>query len=201
MQINDEGGNSVGELDYNKEKYSEVKMSNLKLVVNMYEANKRQGNASTKTRSEVSGSGKKPWAQKHLGRARAGSVRSPLWRGGGVSFGPKPRDYSNKIPKKLRWAALNSAITSKLNDDEVVLIDKLNFEKPNTKKMALILNKLNIGSSCLVILQESDTFVWKSARNIKSILVSSIAELNAYDVIKQNKLLITKDAMETLNSN
>lgn len=201
LQILDENGSSVGEVDFNKEKFDEVKLPNLKMVLNMYEANKRQGTASTKTRSEVQGSGRKPWAQKHLGRARAGSIRSPLWRGGGVVFGPKPRDYSRVIPKKMRKVALNSAITSKLNNNEVKIIDKFIFEKPSTRKIVELLKKLDINSSCLIVINEYNDLVLKSARNVKSLTVRVVSDLNALDVLNRNVMLITQNAMDVLNTN
>ncbi len=201
MQIYDENATVVGEIDYNKEKFSNVRVVTLKTVINMYEANKRQGNASTKTRSEVRGGGRKPWAQKHLGRARAGSTVSPIMRGGGITFGPKPRDYSYRIPKKVKRAALNSALTSKFVDNEIVVVDQLNFDKPSTKKMAQLLNVLNIENSCLIVTNEPSVLVYKSARNLRSVIVRPVSDLNAYDVIKQRVLLITKSAMDTLNLN
>lgn len=201
LKIYDENGNSVGEFELNKEKFNEVKLTVLRQAIDMYEFNRQSGTASTKTKSEVSGGGKKPWAQKHLGRARAGSIRSPLWRGGGIIFGPKPGVYPRKMQKKAKKIALNSAITSKLNDEEVVIIDKLNFEMPNTKKMAQILNNLGINGSCLIVIPEYNELVWKSARNIKSVQVKSVSELSAYNVISQGKLLITQEAANSLNIN
>ncbi len=201
MQVLNENGNSVGEIEVNSDKFNKIRMTLLRNVVNMYENNKRGGNASTKTRSEVSGSGKKPWAQKHLGRARAGSKRSPVWRGGGVVFGPRPRDYSVRIPEKARRKALNSALTSKFSDNEVVVIDKLHFENPSTKNMVQILGKLNINSRCLIIISEANECVWKSARNIPFVDVKAVADLNAQNVLACNKLLITQDAMNSINVN
>ncbi|MGR3317494.1 MAG: 50S ribosomal protein L4 [Candidatus Anammoxibacter sp.] len=201
MKVFDENGNSVGETELNREKFSAVKLPLLRQVIDMYEFNSRSGTASTKTRSEVAGGGRKPWAQKHLGRARAGSSRSPIWRGGGVTFGPKPGFSGRKIPKKVKRIALNSAITSKLNDEEVVVIDKLNFEKPNTKKMAQILDNLGINGTCLVVISEHDELVWKSSRNLRSVKVKKVSELNAYYVISQRKLLVTQEAVDLLNLN
>lgn len=195
----DENGNSVGEAEINKEKFATVKLALLGQVVNIYEGNKRQGSASSKNRGEVAGGGRKPWAQKHLGRARAGSIRSPLWRGGGVVFGPKPRDYSAKITKRSKIIALNSAITSKFDNDEVVITENFKFEKPNTKKMSTILKNLGIDCSCLIIIAKRDESVWKSARNISTVMVKSVADLNAYDVIKQERLVITQNALDLLN--
>lgn len=198
LKVYDENGNSVGETDLDREKFNKVRLPLLKQVVDTHEFNRQSGTASTKTRDEVSGSGRKPWAQKHLGRARAGSSRSPIWRGGGVAFGPKPGVYPRKITKKAKKIALNSAITSKLNDEEMVVINKLNFETPKTKRMAQILNNLGINESCLIIIPEHNELIWKSARNIKSVMVKSVSELNAYNVISQKKLLITQEAVKIL---
>jgi large subunit ribosomal protein L4 len=164
----------------------------------MYEANRRHGTASTKTRGKVSGGGKKPWAQKHTGRARAGTVRSPLWRGGGTIFGPQPRDYSYSIPRKAKKVALYSAILAKLKDNEVVLINKLEFDCPSTKRMANLLESLGIKDSCLIIIPNKDEIIWKSSRNIYKLMVKVASDLNAYDVVRHKMLLITKDALDNL---
>ncbi len=173
----------------------------LRDAIIMYEANCRHGTASTKTRSEVRGGGKKPWAQKHTGRARAGSIRSPIWRGGGTIFGPKPRDYSYLIPKKMKKIALYSALFAKLKDNEAVLIDKLEFDYPKTKRMVELLKSLGIENSCLVVIQKRDEIIWKSSRNIYNLMVKVASDLNAYDVVRYKKLLITKDALENLSIN
>ncbi len=170
----------------------------LRDAIIMYEANRRHGTASTKTRGKVSGGGKKPWAQKHTGRARAGSVRSPLWRGGGVVFGPQPRDYSYSIPRKAKKVALYSAILAKLKDNEVVLINKLEFDCPSTKRMANLLESLGIKDSCLIVIPNKDEIIWKSSRNIYNLMVKVASDLNAYDVVRHKMLLITKDALDNL---
>ena len=171
----------------------------LRDAVTMYEANKRQGTASTKTRGEVAGGGRKPWAQKHTGRARAGSSRSPLWKGGGVSFGPRPRDYSFAIPKKARKLALYSAISAKIKDNELVVIDELNFAIPKTKQMIDILKALNIdNSSCLIVISKANEAVWKSARNIPSVKIMVSMELNAYEILRPKKILLTKEALSSI---
>ncbi|MFN3531937.1 MAG: 50S ribosomal protein L4 [Candidatus Brocadia sp.] len=171
----------------------------LRDAVIMYEANKRQGTASTKTRGEVAGGGKKPWVQKHTGRARAGSIRSPLWRGGGVVFGPKPRDYSYAIPKKARKLALFSALTARIRDNEVVVVQDLNFDTPKTKQMVGVLKALGINDErCLIVIPKADEMVWKSARNIPSVKVMTSAALNAYEVLKPKKILLTKEALSNI---
>ncbi len=171
----------------------------LREAVLMYEANKRQGTASTKTKSEVAGGGKKPWVQKHTGRARAGSIRSPIWKGGGVTFGPKPRDYSYTIPKKAKKLALFSALTAKARDNELIVIENLDFDVPKTKQMMGILKSLGInGCSCLVVISKTDKAVWKSARNIPYVKVMVGAELNAYEVLRPKKILVTREALNTI---
>ncbi len=171
----------------------------LRDAVIMYEANKRQGTACTKTKGEVAGGGRKPWAQKHTGRARAGSIRSPLWKGGGVSHGPKPRDYSFSIPKKARRLALCTALSAKARDNELVVIDDLNFAVPKTSQMVSILKALNIdNSSCLIVIPKANEMVWKSARNIPSVKVMTSTELNAYEVLRPKKVLLTKEALSSI---
>jgi len=175
-----------------------VRRELLRDVIIMHEANHRRGTASTKTRGEVKGSGKKPWMQKHTGRARAGSIRSPLWKGGGIVFGPRPRDYSYTIHRKAKKAALQSAILSKLQDNEVILIDKLEFDSPSTKKMANLLKSLGIGESCLIVIPELNETIWKSSRNIYNLKVRVASDLNAYEVVKYKRLLIVKDVLDNI---
>jgi large subunit ribosomal protein L4 len=171
----------------------------LRDAITMYEANKRQGTASTKTRGEVAGGGRKPWVQKHTGRARAGSIRSPLWKGGGVSLGPRPRDYSYAIPKKARKLALYTALSAKVRDNELVVIDNLNFDIPKTKQMVGILKALNIdNSSCLIVIPKANENVWKSARNIPSVKIMTSTELNAYEILRPKKVLLTKEALSSI---
>ncbi|MGQ3685062.1 MAG: 50S ribosomal protein L4 [Candidatus Loosdrechtia sp.] len=193
-------GEKIDTMELDKEKFGgPVRKRLLRDVVVMYEANKRQGTASTKTRSEVAGGGKKPWVQKHTGRARAGSIRSPLWKGGGVVFGPKPRDYSFTIPKKARRLALFSALAARVRDNEMIVLDTLEISTPKTKEMVGILEALGIGrNSCLLVIQKPDSVVWKSARNIPSIKVKTSTELNAYDILKPSKVILTREALNTI---
>ena len=142
--------------------------------------------------------GKKPWMQKHTGRARAGTNRSPIWRGGGVVFGPRPRDYSYSMHRKAKKVALQSALLSKLKDNEVLLIDKLEFDSPSTKKLANLLKNLGIKESCLIVIPELDDAVWRSSRNIYNLKLRVVSDLNAYEVIKYKKLLIVKEALDSL---
>ena len=167
-------------------------------AVVMYEARKRSGTHSTKTKDEVAGAGGKPWRQKHTGRARAGSRRSPLWRGGGITFGPKPRDYSYSMPKAARRAALRSALLGKLRDKEVRVIEKLSFEEPRTKRMVDVLRALDLRGSCLVAPSSDEPNTYKSVRNIKGVRMTRVRDLNAYAVLKSKWLLLTREAVEML---
>lgn len=165
-------------------------------VVN-YLANQRQGTHATKTKGLVRGGGRKPWKQKHTGRARAGSSRSPLWRGGGTVFGPKPRDYSYALPKKAKRLALHAMLSGKITDGEVTVINELVMEKPHTREMVALLEKLGLnGKSILIILPEKDENVLLSARNIPGVTVRRVSDLNSYEVAVHKGLLMTKQAVE-----
>lgn len=190
-------GEKIDNVQLDEERFGgPIRNTLLRDAIVMYEANKRQGNASTKTKGEVAGGGKKPWVQKHTGRARAGSIRSPIWKGGGVSFGPKPRDYSYAIPKKARKLALFSALASRVRDNELVVVEDLNFSTPKTRQMFGVLKALGmIGESCLIVIPEANEVVWKSARNIPYVKVMTSAELNAYEVLRPKKILLTKEAL------
>ncbi|MBE7447241.1 MAG: 50S ribosomal protein L4 [Planctomycetia bacterium] len=197
MPVYSKKGEKIDSVQLDEEKFcGPIRTTLLRDALLMYEANKRQGTASTKTKAEVAGGGKKPWAQKHTGRARAGSIRSPLWKGGGVSFGPKPRDYSYVIPKKARKIALFSALAARVRDGELVVVDDLNFDAPRTKEVVKTLKALGItGGSCLIVIPKADEVVWKSARNIPYEKVATCAGLNAYEVLKPKKILITREAL------
>ena len=159
------------------------------------QANERQVLAHTKDRSEVRGGGKKPWKQKGTGRARVGSTRNPVWRGGGIAFGPKPRDYSFKLPRKVRRLALKSALSSKVMDSNIIVVDGLTFDEPKTKLMIETLAKLNACAKTLVITGDGDINVYKSARNIPGVKSLKADYINVYDVLKYETLLMTRDAV------
>ncbi|MCX8030441.1 MAG: 50S ribosomal protein L4 [Thermodesulfovibrionales bacterium] len=168
-------------------------------AVRSYLANQRQGTHATKTRGMVRGGGKKPWKQKHTGRARHGSIRSPLWRGGGVVFGPQPRDYSIKLPKKQRRVALYKALTMKLADGEIFVVDSLNFEHPKTKQMIEILKSWGLLSkTVLVVISDMDKNIILSARNIPTVDVVNVKDLNAYYIASHDVVLFTLDAIVSL---
>lgn len=190
---------SVGKADLPDDIFAvEVKNGLLHEVVRNHLAAKRQGNASTKTRGLVRGGGRKPYRQKGTGRARAGSNRSPLWRGGGTVFGPQPRDYSYKLPKKVKWQALNSALASKLADEEIIVLDELAVAETKTKLVRQLLNDLGLTGSVLIIIPEKDEKLELAARNIQGVSVSRVSELNVYSVLAHDKLLVSKDAIEKM---
>ena len=160
-------------------------------------ANKRQGTQSAKTRSEVSGGGRKPWRQKGTGRARQGSTRSPQWTGGGVVFAPKPRDYEIKLNKKEKRAALKSVLTSKVQEEKFFVIDALKCEEPKTKTMVNLLSKLG-ANKALVVLNENDQNVILSSRNIPDVKTAQTNTINVFDILKYDAVVIDKAALETI---
>lgn len=159
------------------------------------QANARQGTASTKTRGEVAGSTRKLFQQKHTGRARAGGIGSPLRRGGGIVFGPAPRDYRQAVPKKMRRLALRCALSAKVRDDELMVLEDLRFAEPKTKQVAQALAALGVDSSVLIVTPEADVNVVKSARNLPGIKTLPASLLNVVDILSHNKLLITVAAV------
>ncbi len=160
-------------------------------------ANKRQGTQSAKTRAEVRGGGIKPWRQKGTGRARQGSIRAPQWIKGGVVFAPKPRDYRMSIPKSMRRVAMLSALTSKVQNDEMVVLDSLTLEAPKTKEVVKMLNAFN-AKKTLIITAEANETVYKSARNIEGVAVLPVNNINVYDLLKYPKVIMTKDAVSKI---
>jgi large subunit ribosomal protein L4 len=166
-------------------------------VVNQL-ANRRAGTAATKTKGLVSGGGKKPFKQKGTGRARAGSTRSPLWRHGGTVFGPTPRDYSYSMPKKEKRAALAAALSSKVSDNRMILLDKLELAGPRTKQMAELLKALGVAESALVLITAENKNVALASRNMPSIKVLRMENINVYDLLKYRYLITTQDALTTM---
>ena len=163
-----------------------------------YMANQGQGTASTKTRAEVSGGGRKPWKQKGTGRARQGSTRSPQWIKGGIALGPKPRDYRYTINKKERRLAIKSVLSSKVLENNLVVVDKLQFEEIKTKQMVNALANLKVEGKTLVVLPEKDLNVQKSAKNIENVKTTLTNTINVYDLLKYNKLLLTVDSVKAI---
>jgi len=165
-----------------------------------YQAAQRMGTACTKTMGEVAGSGKKPWRQKGTGRARAGSFASPLWRGGGVVFGPKPRDFGKKVSRKTRQLALRKAISERLRAGDVVLVDDLKLESPKTKEFKGLLSALELKGSALIVAQGTDKNLTLASRNVANVSLATSDSLNTYDVLRPDKLVFTRGAFEQLES-
>ena len=163
-----------------------------------YLANQRQGTQSTKTRSEVSGGGKKPWRQKGTGRARQGSIRAPQWIKGGIALGPKPRSYKYRVNKKEKQLAIRSLLSAKVLDNELTVVDKLEVKEPKTKVMAQALTDLKVTGKTLVMLPEKDENVQKSARNIEGVKTTLVNTMNIFDLLKYDSLVVTKDAVKKL---
>ncbi|MEQ8201701.1 MAG: 50S ribosomal protein L4 [Syntrophomonadaceae bacterium] len=196
VAVYDMRGTQVGEIDLNDKVFGiEPNEAVMQQFVKMQLANKRQGTASTKTRAEVSGGGRKPWKQKGTGRARVGSTRNPIWRGGGIVFGPKPRDYSYTLPRKVRRLALRSALSSKVKESNIIVVDLLTFEEPKTKLMLETLGLLNAAEKTLVVTADGDVNVYKSARNIPGVKSLRADYINVFDILKYDTLLMTRDAV------
>ena len=185
----------VGEIDLNDTLFSvEVKTGILHEVVCMQRANRRSGNACTKTRGEVSGGGAKPWKQKGTGRARAGSNRSPVWRGGGTVFGPSPRDYSYSMPKKVKKLAIKMALSARNQEGNLVVIDNFKMPEIKTKDFVKVMNNFRF-ENCLIITDENDETIGLSARNAIGFKVLPVAGLNVYDILKYSKLMLLQSSL------
>ena len=191
-------GNKIEDIQLNDKVFAvEVNADAMHQVVVALLANKRQGTQSAKTRAEVRGGGIKPWRQKGTGRARQGSIRAPQWIKGGVVFAPKPRDYRMSIPKSMRRVAMLSALTSKVQNDEMVVLDSLTLEAPKTKEVVKILNAFN-AKKTLIVTAEANETVYKSARNIEGVAVLPANNINVYDLLKYPKVIMTKDAVSKI---
>lgn len=191
-------GKEVGTLELNDSIFAAPINEHLvHMAVVLQLANKRQGTQSAKTRSEVSGGGKKPWRQKGTGHARQGSTRSPQWTGGGVVFAPKPRKYEIKLNKKERRLALKSALTSRVAENKIVVLDALNFDEIKTKNFKAVMDNLKV-SKALVVMAEKNDNVVLSARNIPSVKTALTNTINVYDILKYDTLVVTKDAVNAI---
>lgn len=190
-------GQQVGEIELAENVFgAEINQDVVFEVVKNILANKRQGTQSAKTRGEVRGGGKKPWKQKGTGRARAGSSRQPNWVGGGVVFAPKPRDYSYKINKKVKRLAMKSVLTSKVVENEMIVLDTLAFEAPKTKAMVDVLKNVNAKKKALIVMSENDANVIRSANNIPGVSTALVNTLNVYDILNHDSFIITKEAVK-----
>jgi large subunit ribosomal protein L4 len=195
VKLFDINGSVLGDVELSDVVFgAEINEALMHDVVVMYQANQRQGTSATKTRGLVSGGGKKPWRQKGTGRARAGSTRSPLWRHGGVTFGPQPREFRYTMPRKARRAALRSALSAKVKAGELVLLDQLTLEEPKTKEVARILSNVGAGNEALIVTAQSDQGVRRSSRNMPGVVATDAAGLNVYSVLTHSRLVMTKDA-------
>lgn len=194
--------------DIEKTKVAEVELSDavfgadvnehiLHEVVRMQLACRRQGTASTKTRSDVRGGGRKPWRQKGTGRARAGTSRSPIWRGGGTVFGPHPRDYSYKVPKKVRRAALKSALSMKVKEDKVLILKDFPMDEIKTRRFQEVLDRFELGT-VLFVLEEKNTILEKSSRNIKAVKMMRSEGINVYDLLKYDSLVLLEPSVKKI---
>ena len=191
-------GKVVGDMELNDAVFGvEVNEHLVHMAVVSQLANNRQGTQSAKTRAEVSGGGRKPWRQKGTGHARQGSTRAPQWTGGGVIFAPKPRDYSFKMNKKEKNIALKSALTSRVAENKIIVLDSIKFEEIKTKNMVAVLDNLKVNKA-LVVLNDNDQNVVLSARNIPNVKTASTNTINVYDILKYDQLIVTKDAVATI---
>ena len=191
-------GKEVGTMELNDAVFGvEINEHLVHLAVVQQLANNRQGTQKAKTRSEVSGGGRKPWRQKGTGHARQGSTRAPQWTGGGVVFAPVPRDYTFKMNKKEKRAALKSVLTSRVQENKLVVLDELKFDEIKTKSMKKVLDNLNV-SKALVVLNENDQNVVLSARNIEGVKTALTNTINVYDILKYNTVVVTKAAVATI---
>ena len=196
ITLHDGSGASAGTVELDDATFGiEPNVAVMHQVVTAQLAAKRAGTQSTKTRAEVAGGGAKPWKQKGTGRARAGSSRSPIWRGGGVALGPKPRKYDQKTPKKMKRLALRSALSDRAADQKVVVVSAWDFEAPSTKSAAAALAALGVAGRALVVLEPNDVTAWKSFRNLPSVHVLTAGELNTYDVLVSDDIVFTAAAL------
>ena len=191
-------GQNVGEIELSDAVFGvEVNEHLVHMAVVNQLANNRQGTQKAKTRSEVSGGGRKPWRQKGTGHARQGSIRAPQWTGGGVVFAPVPRDYSFKLNKKEKRAALKSALTDKVANAKLIVVDELKFEEIKTKNFAQVMKNLDVNNG-LVVVNENDVNVMMSAKNIADVKMALPNTINVYDIMKAGKVVLTKDAVKTI---
>lgn len=192
-------GKSIQEVELKEDIFNiEVNEHAVYLVVKNILANRRQGTQSAKTRAEVRGGGRKPWRQKGTGRARQGSIRSPQWKGGGVVFAPKPRDYSYTTPKKVRRLALKSVLTSKVQENELILVDALKLEEAKTKAMVQALKALKAAKKSLILVGEGNESVARAAKNIAGVKVLNIQSINVYDLLKYDSLILDQEALNKI---
>ena len=191
-------GQNIGDITLSETVFGQpVNAAVMHEVVVAHLVNCRQGTQSAKTRAEVSGGGKKPWRQKGTGRARQGSTRSPQWRHGGVVFAPKPRDYTIRVNKKVKRLAMKSALSSKVEENEVIVFDALNIEAPKTKEMVKVLKAVDVNKA-LIVLADKDEAVERASANIEGVKTTLVGTLNVYEILKYEKLILTKASVEKI---
>lgn len=199
LKVVDTKGKKIEDIELNKDVFGiEPNNDIIRQYLRVYKMNQRQGTSSTKTRSEVSGGGKKPWAQKGTGRARHGSIRSPIWRTGGIAHGPKPKSWNLSLPKKIKKTAIISALSYVSSKSKLVIIDKIDIRKPKTKKIVEMFKDLNLGGKILLVLDEKNENIYRSARNIAKVKVVLADNLNAYDLLNADYVVVLKKGIEKL---
>lgn len=192
-------GEAVGDIELNDSVFGiEVNEFAVHEVIKNYLANQRQGTQSAKTRGEVRGGGRKPFRQKGTGRGRQGSLTSPSHIGGGVVFAPKPRDYSYSVPKKVKRLAIKSVLTSKVQENEIIVLDSLSFEAPKTKDMVNVLKNINAAKKAIIVIDEKDENVIKSAANIPGVKTTLVSTMNTYEVLNATSFIVTKEAVKKI---
>lgn len=199
VELFKQDGSTAGEVVLNDELFGIEPNNNVVFdVITNQQATQRQGTHAVKNRSAVRGGGKKPWRQKGTGRARAGSSRSPIWRGGGVVFGPTPRSYGYKVPRKSRRLAIKSVLSQKVLDNELIVVDKLELDSPKTKEFRAILSNLEVDKKVLLVLEDTNENIFKSARNISNVKIVSSDNVSVLDVVAYDYLLVTQTALDEL---
>jgi len=199
VALYNQSGSQVGDVELNDTVFGiEPNEHVLHDAIVMQQASKRQGTHAVKNRSAVRGGGRKPWRQKGTGRARQGSIRSPQWVGGGVVFGPTPRSYSYKLPKKVRRLALKSALSTKVKDESITVLEDLVIDAPKTKEIVNLLNALDVNKKALIVTTNKDEVVRKSANNLQNVKVLSASQINTLDILAHDRLIVTKDAVESI---
>lgn len=199
LTLLDQQGTQVGDIELNDGVFGiEPNEKVMYQAVIMQQASQRQGTHATKNRSAVRGGGRKPWRQKGTGRARHGSIRSPIWVGGGVTFGPSPRDYGYKLPKKVRRLALKSALSSKVKDNEAIVLNELTMDAPKTKEFVAVLNNVSADDKTLVVVDSENENVLRSARNLPKVKLVTADQVNVLDVVNYNKVVFTEAAVKKI---
>ena len=199
LKVLNMAGESVGTINLSDDVFAaDINGAVLHAAVKQYLGNQRQGTQSTLTRTEVSGGGKKPWRQKGTGRARQGSTRSPQWYHGGIALGPKPRSYNFNINKKVKKLAIKSALSSKVLDEALVVLDSFTLDAIKTKEVVKVLSAVNAGKKALIVVPEKDETLYRSARNIAGVKVATVGTISTYELLNADTLVLTKDAVAKL---